>query len=233
MPANTLPLLYGGASPYDYPALLNLVMQAQRAIHAASQPAARPNWFRQLWQNIPQEAKLAGLGALIGLVFPNAFAEPGSGYRRLLMTQMLEALQRQDRTGRTLMQALARLPATPSFYWGAQQQAHAQAVRAGQAATRNLPAGVQLPGLAQRVESSVYAQLSQPLQNLLAGESRDAYQRALQQLQLLNAVGGQSRDLASSYGYLAQLYSQMGNNWTGLLPQLLQGLILSSMQRSR
>lgn len=219
-------------------------LQSLKAGGSPTLPPAAPaptkpktNRLKQLFDSIPKDTQqglwLGLLGAGIGTLFPNAFAEPGSGYKRTLMTQMLESLQRQDRTGRTMLRMLANLPPTTNTYYAAQQTAQAQAKRQGEAATRTLPAGVQMPGLQQRIETAAYAQLARPLQDLLRQDNRDAYERILQQINMLQAIGGQSRDLANSYGYLAQLYGQMGNNWTGMLPQLFANALASIMLQGR
>ncbi len=185
------------------------------------------------WLRSPlgQSLIAAGLGWLAGLAFPNAFAEPGSGWRQYVLERALDELQRAGRVNQLALLALGRVPPAPSIYWRAQQRARAESKRAGESSARSLPVGVSLPGLRERVESAVYANLSRTLDDILRGEAQDPIERALRQIQMLQAVGGQSRDLAQSYGYLAQLWGQMGNSWVGMLPQLLAGLTLESLRR--
>lgn len=189
------------------------------------------------WARFEQFAQspwgMAALGLLAGRIFPNAFVAPGSGYEQALLGAMGGQLDQSRALQRMALSALARIPPAPSLGGLLEARAQAGAERAAERAVADLPAGVQLPGLRERVRGAAYAALREPSVELALREPSVAYEQALRHLQLLAGVGGQAADLAQQYGYLAQLHGQRGNLFYGALPQLLAGLWEWGLERKR
>lgn len=209
-----------------------LANAAVNAVQARQNAAVASPWAN--FQTFAQSPiGMAALGWLIGRIFPNAFAAPGSGYERAMLSAMGSQLDAQRALLRTQLAQLSRIPPAPSVAGLVEAQARAESERAAQRATQQLPIGVQLPGLRERVRSSAYAALREPSLQLLQRESLLPYEQALRHLQMLAGIGGQAADLAQQYGYLAQLYGQRGNMFYGALPQLLAGLFEWGFERRK
>ena len=221
--------------PFMVQAAVNAVNQQQeRRLQSPQANTQRANTQQGAIQGFfGSPLGMALLGLALGRVFPNAFAPPGSGYERAMLNAMLNQLSQTSSLNRAALSSLARIPPVPSVLGALESRASAQAERAAERALAQLPPGVQLPGLRERMRSAAYSALAPDMAQVLQAEQRIPFEDALRRLQMLQSIGGQAADLAQGYGYLAQLYGQRGNLFVGALPQLLEGLWLWGLSKKQ